>query len=301
MPKDKKSEKDKKKKDKKKEEDFGLEPTSRKKEGLHMIEVPGLIQEYFLVPIVGVSPLVMGKVPREAKPELLKSQFKGWGHPKGVTSPPKPTPLNIFAGSIHQVDNCIKPKTWNLEFPFVWWWAQHTKPVRFKITCRPGYPSIALKKAFVGAAQLMQDVNSYLVDKIVKVYCDMMPIEYSELIMAQVPTKNDNNTPILSYLPAFTEWWTTAVVGVLKGMMTLESLINLTDGAGSRMGWGTRRPEQGGDFGIFMADRSRKIKQISRDDVYKIYHDTRELAEYPEVKITNPKTIRTGTIKQYML
>lgn len=282
-----------------KEESSGLQPVSRKAGGVGVIDVSGLMQDYYLVPIVGASPLIMSKVPREAMAEVLKVQYKG-AFLKGVKRTPKPTALDIFAGSIHQMAGNYKTKSHTLEFPFVWFWDQHTKPLRFQITVKPGFPSIALKKGIVETAKLMDELSAFKLDKVLCVLGDLMPITYKEMSMVRVPTQNAKGTPIWNHLPAFHDWSTTALVAVLRGKLTVQDILELVDGSGARMGFGIRRPEKNGSNGIYRADESRKVQQISKNDALKIAAASQEADEYPFVKILNAKRITTGTIKQYV-
>ena len=75
---------------KKGKEEVGIMPTSKKNAGPHFIEIPGLVQDHFIVPILGVTPLILGKVPDGSKHQLITTQFAGRFR-KGVK---RPKPLN---------------------------------------------------------------------------------------------------------------------------------------------------------------------------------------------------------------
>ena len=269
---------------KKGKEEVGIMPTSKKNAGPHFIEVPGLVQDHFIVPILGVTPLILGKVPDGSKHQLITTQFAGRFR-KGVKRPKPLNPLQILLGSIHQVNNCEKPKTFKLHFPFIMDWEGHTKPLKFKVTSLPGFPTCGLKKSIVEAADRLDGVYVERVRKAILVQGDMLSINYEAMEIEEVPDRNKNGTPIFSYLPALNGWSTSALISIMRHSMKVDSLVNLVEAAGEVCGLGVHRPEKDGSFGQFIIDRGRKIQKVDRGAVDEWFANHRVLREPPGLQI----------------
>lgn len=274
------------------ENEGGILPKSKKeKKGPGFIRVPGLEQEHWLVPIIGITPIVMNRLGDKAALGILKAQYAPYV--KGAKRPEAANPLEIFAGSIHQVDNCAKPKTTSLVFPFAWDWEHHKAPMKFEISCVPGFPTIALKKAICYAAVPMEKVSDFWVDRAIHVQGNMLSIDYRELKMVKIDSRNDKGTPIQSFLPAFCEWETTAAISVMPGKFDWEGIQNLVNGAGRHAGLAKQRPEKDGQFGMFMVDTSRPMRNISEETLFEWILNHGALQREAKTKILNLKEIIT--------
>jgi len=266
----------------------GILPTSRK--GPEFVRVPGLEQDHWLISIVGLTPLVMNRLSDAASLPILQGQYGG-KYKKGVKKPKAANPLEIFAVSIHQVDNCAKPKMTELEFPFTWFWDFHKGPMRFKIKCRPGFPTVAVKKGILYAASLMDGVSEFWVSRGIHVQANMISIEYDRLMMERIDSRTDKGVPIQSYLPAFHNWKSSLVISAMRGMFDWEGVANLVSGAGKFAGLGKQRPEKGGQFGAYMIDTTVKMTALSDKDLLDWIANHRTLHEEPETKVLNLKEI----------
>jgi len=266
----------------------GILPASRK--GPEFIRVPGLEQDHWLIPIIGLTPLIMNRLSNTAALPILQSAFGG-KYKKGVKKPIAPNPLDIFAGSIHQVDNCTKQKTTSLGFPFTWFWEFHKAPLKFKITCRPGFPAVAFKKGILHAASMMEGVSEFWVGRGIYVQGNMVSIKYDTLTMDRIDSRTEKGVPIQSYLPAFNGWGTTLVVSVMRGMFDWEGVANLINGAGRFAGIGKQRPEKDGQFGMYTIDTSRQMYMIPEEDLIAWIARHRVLHPEPETTVTNLKEI----------
>jgi hypothetical protein len=248
-------------------------------------------QDHWLIHILGLTPLVMNRLGDASALPILQGQYGG-KYKKGVKKPDAANPLEIFGGSIHQVDNCAKPKTTKLKFPFTWFWEFHKAPVKFKVTCRPGFPTVAVKKGILYAASLDKSISEFWIGRGVQVQGNMIPIDYKKLTMERIDSRTDKGVPIQSYLPAFNDWSTTVVVSVMRGMLDWEGLANLVNGAGKYAGMGKQRPEKDGQFGMFTIDRNKTMRKISEEDLLQWIADHRVLHEEATTEITNLKEVK---------
>jgi hypothetical protein len=197
------------------------------------IEINKIGTETLIVPIVGVSPLIVHKFSEKAKRQMLDAM-------QGRKTPKQPKdPQAEYEAAAYRLDDGGY-----------------------------GFPSIAFKASAVSAARFF-DKSVTMVSlrqtlffggEMSKTEGQLMVRIEGEPVMREDVVRVGNGGTDLRYRPMFSEWKTELEVTYVKSMLTRESVLSLIEAGGLGVGVGEWRPEKRGDMGTFAVDSTREVE-----------------------------------------
>lgn len=188
-----------------------------------------------IVPILGLSPLIVHRFSEKAKRQMLDTM-------QGKSTPKEPKdPVAEYKAAFY----------------------------RFK-DGGYGMPCIAFKAAtvggcrFYGKAVTMTSIKQYIFTR-GEVGMDGQQLARidGEPRMREDVVRVGRGGADLRYRPEFPEWSTELTVTFVTGSVDRDSVLSLIDAGGMGVGVGEWRPEKDGDFGTYRVDPSRKIEVVS--------------------------------------
>lgn len=185
--------------------------------------------EDMLVPIEGVSPLLIHKFGAKAK-QIMLDGMQGRKTPKTAKNPEAE-----YEEAFYRIAT-----------------ASGEKP-------RYGFPAIAVKSAIVSAARFfgkdvrMTDLRQFMFVSGVLTEADDQPLVeiIGEPRMREDAVRLSRGGSDMRYRPEFFPWSAVVTLTYVKSALTQDSVLSLVDAAGLGVGVGEWRPEKGGDFGRF--------------------------------------------------
>lgn len=195
------------------------------------IHINKIDTEILLIPIVGLTPLIVNKFSAKAQRQLLDAQ-QGRKSPKVARDPEAEFQAALY----------------------------HTKDGY-------GFPVTAFKAATVGAARFygkdvkMTELRQFLFFK--GLISDNDPQALVEIegepTMRQdtVRLAGVNRSADLRFRPQFTEWRALLNIRYVRSSLSRDSVVSLVDAGGMGIGVGEWRPEKRGEFGTYTIDESR--------------------------------------------
>lgn len=197
-----------------------------------IVQIDKIAVERLLVPILGVTPLIVHRFSEKAKRAMLDA-MQGRKSPK-------------------------EPKNPQAEYEAAFY--------RFKDE-RFGFPVIAFKSATIGAVRFYSGVTMTALKQAMffsgEPGVDGQPLAHivGEAAMREDVVRIGRGTD-LRYRPEFSEWKTELDVTYVTSMLTRNSLLSLIDAGGMGVGVGEWRPEKDGAFGTYRIDPSRKVQVL---------------------------------------
>lgn len=187
-----------------------------------------------MIPILGVTPLIVSRFSEKAKRQMLDA-MQGRKSPKEAKDPQAE-----YEAAFYRLEDG-----------------------------RPGMIAGAFKDATVGGARFyhavkMTEVKSFLwfLGELGNDGRMMVPI-VGEPIMREDVVRVGRGGADLRYRPQFTNWKTTLTVTYPMSSLTRESVLSLVDAGGMGCGVGEWRPERGGEFGTYCVDPEVEVEVIS--------------------------------------
>ena len=197
------------------------------------IEINKIGTETLIVPIVGVSPLIVHKFSEKAKRQMLDAM-------QGRKSPKAPKdPEAEYEAAAYRLDDGGY-----------------------------GFPAIAFKAATVSAARFFDKSVTmvslrqtlFFSGEMSKTEGQLMVRIEGEPVMREDVVRVGNGGTDLRYRPMFSEWQTELEITYVRSMLTRESVLSLVEAGGLGVGVGEWRPEKRGDMGTFRIDDTREVE-----------------------------------------
>lgn len=197
------------------------------------IHIPRIERETLVVPILGITPLIVHRFSEKAKRQMLDA-MQGRKSPKQAKDPEAE-----YEAAFYRLDDG-----------------------------RPGMVVGAFKQATVGGARFyhavkMTEVKSFLwfLGELGNDGRMMVAIEGDPVMREDVVRVNRGGSD-LRYRPQFTSWSTSLTVAYPKSALSRESVLSLIDAGGMGVGVGEWRPEKDGEFGTYCVDPDREVEVI---------------------------------------
>lgn len=115
---------------------------------------------------------------------------------------------------------------------------------------RFGFPSVAIKKCAVAAANLC-GLQKTAVRQVFHVEGDLVEIHSDSPVMRRDWVRPQFNTTDLAYRPEFKNWTMDVLIKYNADVITAAQLVNLLVRGGFGVGIGAFRPEKDGQWGMF--------------------------------------------------
>lgn len=200
------------------------------------IEIERLELVQIVVPIVGLTPLIVHKFSEKSKRQMLdnmQGQKKAKQHRD---------PKADYDGAFYRLADGSY-----------------------------GFPVLGFKGASVSAARHYRGLTMTMVKQLVffsggpsdDAREQLARIEGEPFMREDVVTVGVSGTD-LRYRPQFTEWRTTLDIQFVPSSISLPSVLALIDAGGMTVGVGEWRPEKSGNFGRFQIDPDREVQVIGR-------------------------------------
>lgn len=195
------------------------------------IEITPIETETIIIPILGLSPLIIHRFSEKAKRFMLD---KMQGH-----KPPKEArdPEDDYKNAFYFTD-----------------------------TGEYGFPVIGFKAATVDAARYYRNVTMtglrqymFFDGVLSKSAGQKLVTIHGEPHMREDVVRIGQTTD-LRYRPQFTEWTTELTITYVTSMLSRESILSLVEAGGMGVGAGEWRPEKGGESGTYCIDQTREIE-----------------------------------------
>jgi hypothetical protein len=199
------------------------------------IVIDRIAEETLLVPIVGVTPLIMHRFSEKAKKLMLDAM-------QGKKSPKMPkNPQAEYEACFYRLDGN-----------------------------RYGFPADAFKQATVGAARFYGSaVTMKSLKQFIFVHGEpgddgraLVPLEHADPVMREDVVRVGRGTSDLRYRPSLYPWNATLTVTYFTAVLTRESVLSLIDAGGLAVGVGEWRPERDGTFGTYRIDPDANIEVV---------------------------------------
>lgn len=194
------------------------------------ITIPAIKLATIIVPIVGMTPLVVHKFSEKMQKMMADKQAGGARQKR----PPK-VPENEFREAMYFID----------EKRGIY-----------------GFPAFAVKKAMISACRYVEGLPMTVARGAFRVIAEDKTtglnriVTDAEPIMRTDTVRLETGVADLRYRPQFTEFRMNLTIEFMPNIISAESLINLLNVAGRTAGLGEMRPEKSGnDFGTFEVDR----------------------------------------------
>lgn len=195
-----------------------------------------------IVPIKGLTPLIMHKFDEKAKRMLLEAQ-QGKKKVKEIRDPEDDYQrcfyrMDMGDGSDHY-----------------------------------GFPVVAFKAATVSAARFMSGKNMTMTGMKQALFFKgaITPADSNELveIVGEPRMREDmvrlggpSRSADVRYRPEFPEWSATLEVTYVEALIDCDTVVTLIDAAGQYVGVGEWRPQKDGTFGTYCIDQDKEVKVI---------------------------------------
>jgi hypothetical protein len=197
------------------------------------IHIPRIKRETLIVPILGITPLIVHRFSEKAKKQMLDA-MQGRKSPKQAKNPEAE-----YESAFYRMNDG-----------------------------RPGMIAGAFKDATVGGARFyhavkMTEIKSFLwfLGELGSDGRMMVPIEGEPNMREDVVRVSRGGTD-LRYRPQFLQWRTSLTVTYPVSNLGRESVLSLIDAGGMGVGVGEWRPEKGGEFGTYCVDPDREVEVI---------------------------------------
>lgn len=204
-------------------------------ESVGMMSISPLPADRMLVPIIGVTPLIMHRWDEKAKKKML-DEMQGIKKPKE----PKNPEAEYQATMYHTADGGY------------------------------GFPVVGFKAAIVSAARFYgKEVSMVRLRQCL--FMQGVPSDDQKQILTPItglPRMREDAVTVgmkgrdLRYRAEFTEWDAMLDITFITSMLDGNSVLSLIDAAGRGVGVGEWRPEKSGQNGTFMVDRTRQIQHL---------------------------------------
>lgn len=200
------------------------------------VQIDRIATETLLVPIVGVTPLIVHRFSEKAKRQMLDN-MQGRKAPKEVKDP-------------------------TAEYESAFYYLKDEETF--------GFPVLAFKAATIGGARFYP--RNAITMTALKQFVffrgeagsdgqSMARIDGEPRMREDVVRVGRGGTD-LRYRPQFDEWATTLEVIYVPSALTRGSVLSLIDAGGLGVGVGEWRPEKDGDFGTYRIDPSRDVEVV---------------------------------------
>lgn len=198
------------------------------------ITIDPIASETIIVPIIGVTPLIMNRFSEKAKRKMLDA-MQGRAAPKTVRDPQAD-----YEAAFHRTATGY------------------------------GFPAVGFKLATVGAVRFygksikMTEVRQFIF--VHGEYSDadtqaLVPITGEPKMREDVVRLSQASTD-LRYRPEFPEWSATLRITYVTSCLARSSVLSLLDAGGMGVGVGEWRPEKNGEFGCYRIDTEREIEIV---------------------------------------
>lgn len=200
------------------------------------IQISRIGTERLLVPITGISPLIMHNFGAKQRQKMLAGM-------QGVKTPKtNKDPQAEYEAAFHLLSDGTG-----------------------------GFPAAGFKLATVGAARFYGgDVTMTALRQSMFFFGEWSDKDPQQLVRidGEVTMREDvvrvaRGGTDLRYRPMYQQWKATLNIVYVKSMLTRDSLISLVDAGGMGVGVGEWRPERGGDFGQYQIDASKNVEIVN--------------------------------------
>jgi hypothetical protein len=193
-----------------------------------------LARETLLIPIVGMTPLIVHRFSEKAKRTMLDAQ-QGRKRAKAIRDPESDYQEAFYRYGEGDAGGF-------------------------------GFPSVGFKAATISAARLydksvtMTSLRQCLFVSGVLGHDGQMlvPIDGEPQMREDVVRLSMSSTD-LRYRPMFAEWSATLEVTFIASVLNRDSVLSLVEAGGLTVGIGEWRPERKGDFGTYCVDSGREV------------------------------------------
>jgi hypothetical protein len=257
-----------------------ITPKSRKTTGPEVIRITeGVEHKHFIVPIEGTGVLVMDRLSERVR-DILRIKTIGLQGKVEVATPA--TPEGLFLEAMYRLNtNGKRAKKHKITVPFVYPGEKNNRT--FTAQEHLAFPSIGLKKALIAAGRGLEGIEMSKIKVLIMVQGHAFPIEFKELTMEEVWSRNGmNKVPVVKWLPHVYGWKAEPMISLVHPAVSIETLVHLVNAAGVLGGIGVRRAELGGIQGGFRIDASRKIREVSHKDAVAYNYQYRLMEEVIE-------------------
>lgn len=201
------------------------------------IKINDLARETLLVPIVGITPLIVHRFSEKAKRQMLDA-MQGVKRQKTLRDPEAD-----YQESFYRYDDDGIEKF--------------------------GFPSVGFKSATISAARLYDKSVTMTSLRQALFFGGVMgkdgqlltPI-IGEPVMREDVVRLSMSSTDLRYRPMFPEWKAVLEVTYVSTVLSRQSALSLIDAGGLTVGVGEWRPEKKGEFGSFQIDQSQQVQVI---------------------------------------
>lgn len=195
------------------------------------IVIPQIISARINLTVEGITPLIAHKFSDKARKMMAEKQ-----QGKAVAKKAPKDPEADFNAARHRIDK----KT-------------------------DGFPAVAFKAAALQATSFCEGVNKVEASGAFHIDCDLVPLEYEELVMREDPVRNATGVADLRYRPEYKGWKATLPISYNANVITPEQIVHLFNLAGFSVGIGEMRPlskerRTSGVFGRFKVVSTKEAK-----------------------------------------
>lgn len=201
------------------------------------IAISKIATEDLIVPVVGVTPLIVHRWSEKAKRQMLDAS-------QGRKMPREPKdPEAEYEAAFYRLDDGTY-----------------------------GVPTLALKAATIRAAAYFgKNVAMTTLRQCLFFHGETTKggdllnglTSHSTPVMREDAVRLGLGSAELRYRPQFDEWATLIRVRYVKSSLTRDSVLSLIDAGGMGVGVGEWRPQKGGQFGTYTIDPTRDVEVIS--------------------------------------
>jgi hypothetical protein len=207
-----------------------------------------------IVPLIGVSPLIVHKKGDEVAEALLANQERQRNKGSKMQKPREAkNAFREFMAGFHFADKSKVP-TKEIAVGESWPFVKGAF----------GFPAKSFKTAMVRATSVMEGITGEMVKKCIWVKGDIIPLTYSrvELKRDVLSTSGWPPKPDVRHRPMFYDWGVEITVDYLKTRFDKVTILTLLSMAGRVSGAGDDRPgKSGGSFGMW--ELGKQIKEVA--------------------------------------
>lgn len=209
-------------------------PNTEKKKTTQ-IQISRIETERLLVPVVGLTPLIVNRFSEKSKRTMLDGM-------QGVKTPKTPKdPEGDYEGAFYLLKD------------------GETR----------GFPANGFKQATVAGGRFYgNDVTMVGLRQFMFFHGEIGPDGQQLVVIEGEPHMREDVVKVksggtdLRYRPCFNEWQAVLDVTYVVSSMTRDSLVSFIDAGGMSCGVGEWRPEKKGEFGTYTVDVTRDIEVI---------------------------------------
>jgi len=202
------------------------------------IKIDDLARETLLVPIIGITPLIVHRFSEKAKKQMLDN-MQGRKKVKTIRDPQAD-----YEEAFYRYDG---PEGEGY-----------------------GFPSVGFKSATISAARLYDKSVTMTSLRQAMFFGGVMgrdgqlltPI-VGEPVMREDVVRLSMSSTDLRYRPMFPTWSATLEVTYITSVLGRSSALSLIDAGGLTVGVGEWRPEKKGEFGSFAVDQSQEVEVVA--------------------------------------